>query len=284
MRTPVRGVMVRRATLVEGPAGWGESSPLPGYPVPRSSCDTAAIEAAVLGLPDPVRNAVPVNALIPDEDTAAAVDRAERAVAAGYRTLKVKVGDDGDAERVAAIRRVVGDAVALRLDANGMWDPAIARDRVQRLAEFAPEFIEEPVNGLEQLARLRQDVTVKLAADESVRSHADAQRLAKLGAVDVLILKVQACGGALRALRWAEDAGVPVVVTSMLETSVGIAAGIALAAALPQLPYACGLATAGLLAADVVAEPLLADRGVIAVRPAVPEPSLLDRYTVGEPN
>jgi O-succinylbenzoate synthase len=284
MRTPVRGVMARRATLIEGPAGWGESSPLPGYPVPRSSCDTAAIEAAVLGLPDPVRHTVPVNALIPDEDTASAVDRAERAVEAGYRTLKVKVGDDGDAERVAAIRRAVGDTIAMRLDANGMWDPAIARDRVQRLAEFDPEFIEEPVNGLEQLARLRQDVTVKLAADESVRSHADAQRLATLGAVDVLILKVQACGGALRALRWAEDAEVPVVVTSMLETSVGIAAGVALAAALPQLPYACGLATAGLLAADVVAEPLLADGGTIAVRQVVPEPGLLARYSVGEPN
>lgn len=282
MAIAVRGLDRRRATLVRGPGGWGEASPIPGYPVSSASCETAAIEAAVLGLPDPQRDVVPVNALIPESDVRAAVAHAERAVEAGFRTLKVKVGDDTEVDRVAAVRRAVGDDVAIRLDANGRWDPGVARDRVQRLAPYAPEFIEEPVFGLEAMARLRQDVTVKIAADESVRSHDDARRLGALGAADVLVLKVQACGGGLRALRWAEDAGVPVVVTSMLETSVGLAAGVALAAALPELPYACGLATAEVLAADVVGEPLLPDGGVVRRRRIVPDEELLARYAVPE--
>lgn len=283
MATPVRGTLVREATLVQGPSGWGESSPLPGYPVASDNCDTAAIEAAVLGLPDPVRVSVPVNALIPDEDAGAAVRHAEAAVRAGYGTLKLKVGDAGDLDRVAAVRDAVGDRVAIRLDANGAWDVATARRRVQEFAAFSPEFIEEPVRGLVDLARLRDDVTVPIAADESVRSHDDIHLLGELRAVDVLVLKVQACGGAVRALRWAEDAAVPVVVTSMLETSIGLAAGLGLAAALPELPYACGLATAGLLAGDVVEDPLVPIDGILEVRRPQPSEELLERYAVAVP-
>jgi len=283
MAIPIRGIAFRDATLVRGGMGWGESSPLPGYPVSSRACAQAAIEAAVLGFPDPVRSVIPVNALIPEQDPVAAADHARRAVDQGYRTLKLKVGDDGDAARVEAVRAAVGDDIALRLDANGAWTLDDARDRVQRLARYSPEYIEEPVHGLEDLARLRMDVTVKIAADESVRSLEDARRLAALGATDVLVLKVQACGGVLRALHWAEDAGVPAVVTSMLETSVGIGAGLALAAALPELPYACGLATAGLLAADVVADPLLPIEGRLEVRRPVPDEQLLEAYCAPEP-
>jgi O-succinylbenzoate synthase len=283
MAIPVRGTRFREATLVQGPSGWGESSPLTGYPVSSHSCDAAAIEAAVLGLPDPVRASVPVNALIPQQDLDAAVRHATDAVAAGYRTLKLKVGDDGAVARVAAVRAAVGDRIALRLDANGRWDVPTARRRVQEFAPYAPEFIEEPVRGLADLARLRNDVTVPIAADESVRSRDDVHLLAELRAVDVLVLKVQACGGAVRALRWAEDAGVPVVVTSMLETSVGLAAGLGLAAALPQLPYACGLGTAGLLGGDVVDEPLIPVGGELEVRRPQPAEDLLERYAVAVP-
>ena len=283
LRVPVRGIPLRTATLVKGTMGWGESSPLPGYPVAAANCDRAAIEAAVLGLPDTDRRTIPVNALIPEEAPAAAADHARSAVAAGFRTIKLKVGDDADVERVAAVRAAVGDEIAIRLDANGMWSIDEARDRVQRLARFDPEYIEEPVHGLEQLARLRPDVTVKIAADESVRSIEDAQRLATLGAADVLVVKVQACGGALAAIRWAQLAEVPTVVTSMIETSVGLAAGIAAAAALPDLPYACGLGTGGLLAGDVVSDPILPVDGRVAVRRPEPDEELLERYSVEVP-
>jgi O-succinylbenzoate synthase len=280
---PVRGATHRDATLVEGVMGWGESSPLPGYPVAASSCAAAAVEAATLGLPDPIRDRVPVNALIPDESPVEAAARAALAVADGFRTIKVKVGDPEDLDRVAAIRDAVGPDVALRLDANGAWDLDTARSRLRALAAREPEFVEEPVVGLDEMARLRLDVTVPIAADESVRGIEDVRRLAATGAADVLILKVQACGGAVRGLHWAEDARVPVVVTSMLETSVGLAAGVALAAALPELPYACGLGTGSLLAGDVVAEPLLAVDGMLQVRRPVPDELLLERYAVEVP-
>ncbi len=274
---------MRIATLVRGPSGWGESSPLPGYPVSQARCDAAAIEASLLGFPEGKRDVIPVNTLIAETEVTAAVDRAVAAVEDGYRTLKLKVGDDQDVERVMAVRKAVGDGVALRLDANGAWDVAEAQHRIQAFAEAGPEYIEEPVVGLEAMAKLRPDVTVKIAADESVRNIDDVYRMVTLGAADVLILKVQACGGVLAALRWAEAAQVPVVVTSMLETSVGIAAGLALAAALPDLPYACGLATASLLAADVVSEPLLPVDGQVGVRRPVPDEELLARYQVAVP-
>lgn len=283
LQVPVRGATHRDATLVEGVMGWGESSPLPGYPVAASSCASAAIEAATLGLPDPVRDRVPVNALIPDEAPVEAAARAALAVADGFRTVKVKVGDPADVDRVTAVRDAIGPDVALRLDANGAWDLDTARLRLRRMADSAPEFVEEPVAGLGEMARLRRKVSILIAADESVRGIEDVRQLASTGAADVLILKVQACGGAVRGLHWAEDAGVPVVVTSMLETSVGLGAGVALAAALPELPYACGLATGSLLAGDVVAEPLLATDGMIEVRRPVPDEELLAHYAVEVP-
>ncbi|HEX9644225.1 MAG TPA: enolase C-terminal domain-like protein [Acidimicrobiia bacterium] len=283
LRTPMRGVAFRQATLVQGGMGWGESSPMPGYPVASSTCDSAAIEAAVLGLPDPVRDRVRVSALVPDEDLNAAVRRAGDAVAAGFGTVKLKVGDPGDVARVLAVRREIGPEPAIRLDANGAWDVPTARRRLLELAAADVEFVEEPVAGLEAMAELRLDVTVPIAADESVRSAEDVRRLTELGAADLLVVKVQACGGALRALHWAEDARLPVVVTSMMETSVGLAAGLAVAAALPELRYACGLATAELLAGDVVSDPLLAEGGEMRVRRPEPDEGLLARYSVEAP-
>ena len=113
-----------------------------------ATCDDAAIEAALLGFPDPRRESVPVNALIAHQDTSMAVDRACRAVDAGYRTLKLKIGDESDVERVDAVRSAVGSDVAIRLDANGRWDLASARVRVQQFAPFDPEFVEEPLRKL----------------------------------------------------------------------------------------------------------------------------------------
>jgi O-succinylbenzoate synthase len=282
LRVPVGGVAVREAVLLQGPAGWGECSPLPGYPCPPERARAAAEEAAWVGWPPPVRERVPVNALIPAVAPDEAARQAAAAVADGFRCLKVKVGDRHDVDRVAAVRDAAGVAsgVAVRVDANGAWavDDAVAR--IERMSAFDLEFVEQPVPTLAELAAVRRRVDVPVAADECVGGRDDARELARLGAADAIVLKVQPLGGVRAALAVADAAGVPAIVTSMIETSIGLAAGLAVAAALPELPYACGLGTAALLAADVVADPLVPVDGWLSVRQVAPDPALLARYRV----
>jgi O-succinylbenzoate synthase len=262
----------RAVCLLEGPAGWGEYSPLPGYPCDPAAAWRAAREAATTGWPRPARTSVPVNALVagPTFDPAAL---------ASFPAVKVKVGGAHDVELVAAVRDAVGPTVALRVDANGAWDLDTARHRIARLARYDLELVEQPVATLDELARLRRRVAVPLAADECVRTPADARRLRTLDAADVLVLKVQPVGGVRAALELAELARVPAIVTSMLETSVGVAAGVALAAALPELRYACGLATVASWAADVTLDPLVPVRGRMRPRRVEPDRGLLARYS-----
>ena len=277
LRLPLAGFAYRDAVLLEGPAGWGEWSPLPGYPCDPLVCRRAAEEAATAGWPPPVRREVRVNALIP----AVPPDHAA-ALAAGLADVKVKVGDGADVDRVAAVRDAVGPHGRLRVDANGAWDVETAVAAIGRLAPFDLELVEQPVASLEDLAAVRRRVDVAVAADECVRDLDDARRLAALDAADAVVVKVQPLGGVAAALEIVEAAAVPAVVSSLYETSVGLASGLALAAALDELPYACGLGTAGLLAADVVADPLAPVDGKLAVRRPVPAPGLLARYrTVG---
>lgn len=276
----------RRVVLIEGPAGWGEMSPLPGYPCDPAAARRAAEEAAYEGWPAPRRRLVPVNALLDDDGDdgsgpSAAASRAGELVAAGFGSLKIKVGRGEparDVDRVAAVRGAVGTSVAVRLDANGAWDVDVAVRTIHRIERYEPELVEQPVAGLDDLARVRRRVAVPLAADEAVRGLMDARRLRALAAADAVVLKVQPLGGVRAALAVAEEAGVPAVVTSMRETSVGLAAGAALAAALPALPLASGLATLGSLPGDVTADPLVPVDGSIEVRPVVPSPDLLERY------
>lgn len=261
----------RRVVLLEGDAGWGEWSPLPGYPSDPAACRRAAEEAAAHPFPRPVRERVPVNALVvgpgfePDD-------------LAAFRCVKVKVQSPADVELVARVRDAVGLAVALRVDANGAWDVDTAVAMIRRLARYDLELVEQPVASLDDLARVRARVDVAIAADECVRTLDDARRLRALDAADAIVLKQQPLGGVRAALAVAETAGVAPVVSSMLETSVGIAAGVALAAALPELPYACGLATLSQLAGDVAREPLVPEDGALAVRAVRPDPELLARY------
>jgi len=263
----------RDAVLLEGPAGWGEWSPLPGYPSDPAVCRRAAEEAATVPFPPALRSQVRVNALIPG-----VVPDAAAALAAGWADVKVKVGDDGDVDRVAAVRDAIGPHARLRVDANGAWDVDTALATMARLAAFDLELVEQPVATLEDLATVRRRNRVPVAADECVRSLDDARRLAALAAADVVVVKVQPLGGIAATLDVIAAAGIPAIVSSMHETSVGLAAGLALAAALDDLPFACGLATASLLAADVVADPLLAVDGWLTVRRPVPDPLLLERY------
>jgi o-succinylbenzoate synthase len=265
----------RAVTLIAGPAGWGESSPLPGYACDPVMSRRAAEESARDGWPAPVRDTVPVNTLVDGGPV-------EPGALTGFPAVKVKVGRPDardDVELVAAVRDAVGPAVTLRVDANGAWDLDTAEAMIGRLARFDLELVEQPVAALDDLARLRRRVEVPVAADECISSVGDARCLAMLEAADLVVLKVQPLGGVRAALQVAETAGVPALVTSMRETSVGIAAGLALAAALPELPYACGLA-ARMPGGDVVRDPLVPVDGRMPVRNVEPDPVLLGRYEV----
>jgi O-succinylbenzoate synthase len=263
----------RSVTLVEGPAGWGECSPLAGYPSEPATCRRAADEAALLGFPPARRDNVPVNALVdgPGFDPKALL---------GFPAVKVKVGSPGDVDLVAQVRDAIGPRVALRIDANGAWDVDTAVHTIRQMARYDLELVEQPVASLEDLARVRRAVDVPLAADESVRSLDDARRVRELGAADAIVLKQQPLGGVRAALSIADEAGLPAIVSSMMETSIGIAAGLALAAALPEQPYACGLATLSQIDGDVVREPLEPDHGVLRLRSVAPDAELLARYRV----
>jgi o-succinylbenzoate synthase len=281
MRTRFRGIDVREGVLLRGAAGWGEWSPFWEYDV--AECVpwlAAAREAADLGWPAPLRTSVPVNVTVPAVGPQAAVDLV--AASAGCRTAKVKVAEPGQTEaddlaRVEAVRDALGPDGRVRVDANGGWDVDTAVRMVALLDRVGLEYVEQPCRTVEELAAVRRRVDVPVAADESIRRVDDPLRVARLEAADIAVLKVQPLGGVRACLRIAEQLGLPVVVSSALESSVGIAAGLALAAALPDLPYACGLATLQLLTGDVTSAPLRVVDGALPV--VRPEPDRADAVT-----
>ena len=290
MRTKFRGITVREGALIRGPAGWGEFSPFAEYgPAESARWLASAIESATAPWPAPVRDFVPVNVTVP----AVGPERAYELVAgSGCRTAKVKVAERGqdsgeDIERVAAVRDALdaaGPGGRIRVDANGGWSVEQAARLLRQLARYGLEYAEQPCATLDELARLRRRVDVPIAADESIRKAEDPLKVRAAGAADIVMVKVQPLGGVRAALRVAEACGLPVVVSSAVDTSVGLAAGVALAAALPALPYACGLATMSLLAGDVTAAPLAEAGGELPVRrPSVDEAALARWETDPEP-
>jgi len=281
MRTRFRGITVREGALIRGPAGWGEFSPFAEYG-PRESARwlASAIESATVPWPAQVRDRVPVNVTVP----AVGPERAAQIVAAsGCLTAKVKVAERGqasseDIERVAAVRDALGPGGRIRVDANGGWSVPVAARMLRELDRYRLEYAEQPCATLDELAQVRRLVDIPVAADESIRKADDPLRVRAAGAADIVMVKVQPLGGVRPALRIAEACGLPVVVSSAVDTSVGLAAGLALAAALPELPYACGLATMSLLSGDVTAEPLAESGGELPVRRPAPDPGALARW------
>ena len=283
MRTKFRGITVREGMLLRGEAGWGEFSPFLEYDARVAEpWLRAARESADQGWPAPVRDSVPVNVTVPavGPEQAAEIVRASR----GCRTAKVKVAEPGQTRadelaRLEAVRDALGPDGHVRVDANGLWDvdEAVAAIGALDRAAGGLEYVEQPVATVEDLALVRRRVDVPVAADESIRRAEDPYRVRDLEAADVAVLKVQPLGGVRACLRIAEDIGLPVVVSSALETSVGIAAGVALAAALPELHHASGLATVQLLTDDVVTHPLLPVDGALPVGPVTVDPVALDR-------
>lgn len=282
LTTRFRGITVREGVLLRTPSGWGEWSPFLEYDA-RTSAPwlAAAREAAAGDWPAPVRERVPVNVTVPATDP----ERAHAIVrAGGCRTAKVKVAEPGqgladDQARVEAVRDALGADGIIRIDVNGAWDvdTAVASIAVLDRAAGGLEYVEQPVADVEDLARVRRRVGVPIAADESIRRAEDPYRVRDLEAADIAVLKVQPLGGVRACLRIAEEIGLPVVVSSAVESSVGIAAGVALAAALPELPHACGLATVQLLADDVAVRPLLPVDGELPVGPVEVDEDALAR-------
>ena len=287
LRTRFRGLTTRDGVLFRGPAGWGEFSPFWDYDDAAAvAWWRAAHEAATVGWPAPVRDHVPVNVTVP----AVGPDEARAIVecSGGCGTAKVKVAEPGETEtdeiaRVEAVREALGPGGRIRIDANGGWDVPTALRRLRLLDRAASglEYVEQPCATVEELAEVRRTCRVPIAADESVRRAEDPLAVVRAEAADIVVLKVGPLGGVRACLELAEQVGVPVVVSSALETSVGLAAGVALAAALPELPYACGLATGQLLTADVVRDPFSPVGGVLRVRR--PEPDRLALAAHGAP-
>jgi o-succinylbenzoate synthase len=281
MRERFRGITVREGALIRGPAGWGEFSPFAEYG-PRECAPwlACALEAAAAGWPAPLRDRVGVNVTVPAVGPQRA---AEIVAAAGCRTAKVKVAEVGQADgddiaRVEAVRDALGPSGRIRVDANGGWDVEHATAMLRALAPFGLEYAEQPCASLAELADLRTRVGVPLAADESIRRAADPLAVRAAGAADIVVLKVAPLGGVAAALQVAAACGLPVVVSSAVESSVGLAAGVALAAALPELPYDCGLGTMSLLTGDVTSQPLAAEHGTLPVRAAVMDPERMSAW------
>jgi O-succinylbenzoate synthase len=287
MRVPFRGVTVREAVLVRGPAGWGEFSPFPEYGVAEAArWLAAAVESAWEAWPAPLRHHVPVNATVPAVPAADVPGVLARFP--GCTTAKVKVAEAGqgladDVARVAAVRDVLGATGRVRVDANGAWGVEEAADALGRLAASGLEYAEQPCATVEELRALRlllarRGVEVPVAADESIRKAEDPLRVRDLEAADVVVVKVAPLGGVRRALDVVAECGLPAVVSSAIDTSVGTAAGVALATALPSLEHACGLGTVALLGGDVATPSLLPEQGRLAAGRVDADATLLEQW------
>lgn len=288
LATRFRGVTEREILLLEGPHGWSEFSPFTEYQDAEAAAWLrAAVEFGWSEAPPTVRGSVGVNATLP----AVGAERVAEVLArfGACRTVKVKVAERGqsradDVARVRAAREHVGPSGRIRLDANGAWSVAEAEASIRALAEFDIEYVEQPCASVGELAQLRRRVKhlgIPIAADESVRKAGDPLAVARAGAADLLVVKAQPLGGIRSALQIVQDAGLPVVVSSALDSSVGLAMGAHLAASVPELDYDCGLGTAALLAADVTGEPLMPVEGAIPVRRVVVETARLTEYAAG---
>lgn len=288
MRVRFRGITTREVALFDGPVGWGEFGPFAEYaPLEASRWLAAAIEAAWEGWPAPARESIPVNATVPavGPDFVAPILRRFP----GATTVKVKIAEPGqrlldDINRIAAVREVIGPSGVIRLDANGGMTVEQARLAAYLFKQFNLDYVEQPCATVEELAELRRllardRLDIRIAADESIRKAEDPLRVRDLEAADVIVVKVAPLGGVRTALQIVEECGLPAVVSSALDTSAGIAGGLALAAALPELPYACGLGTVALLEGDVTPDSLLPVDGAIRVRQVVADPVLLHRFS-----
>jgi O-succinylbenzoate synthase len=282
MRVRFRGIMVREVALIDGPAGWGEFGAFLEYEPPEAAHWLAAgIEAAYGEPPSPLRDRIPINATVP----AVAADEVPDVLTRfpGARTAKVKVAEPGqsladDVGRVNAVRALVP---TVRVDANGCWSVDEATEAARALTADGPlEYMEQPCKTVPELAELRRRVDVPIAADESIRKADDPLHVVRADAADIAVLKVAPLGGVRKLLDIAKQIDIPIVVSSALDSAVGIGQGLLAAAALPSLQHACGLGTGGLFVEDV-AEPAPPVDGYLSVKQMTPDPARLEALAAG---
>jgi len=277
LRVPFRGLVRREAVLLRGPRGWAEFAPFVEYPdTEAATWLAAAVEAGWGEPPEPVRDVIAVNATVPAVP-AAQVGSVLRDFP-GALAAKVKVAGAGqdleqDCARVAAVRDTLGPRASIRVDANGAWDLDQARRALRALSAYGLEYAEQPVAAVDDLARLRvalarDGIEVPVATDESIRRASDPRRVARAQAADLVVVKVAPLGGIRRALQIVADCGLPAVVSSALDTSVGLARGVMLAASLPALPHACGLGTLAFFGGDVSTPSLRPDHAELTLAQA----------------
>ena len=261
MKTNFRGVTVREVALFKGEYGWGEFSPFLEYDDQESSTWLAsAIEAATQPRPTQLRSSIPVNGTIPATNDKKVIDDLVASYP-GVMTYKVKVGENlsEDIARLARIRSL-GRKVNIRIDVNGLWSVNEALTNLYAFYEnVGPfEYVEQPCATVDELRELKSKIHIplKIAADEVIRKAKDPFAIDLQGAADIVMLKVQPLGGITRSLAIAEHHGLPAVVSSALESAVGVNYGLELAASLKELSYDCGLATSALMSLDVANLPV----------------------------
>jgi O-succinylbenzoate synthase len=276
MRVRFRGITTRELALIEGPNGWGEFAAFVEYLPPEAAAWLASgIEAAYREPPPALRDRVPINATVPAVAPAEVGEVLARFP--GARTAKVKVAEPGqtladDVARVDAVRAVIP---TVRVDANGGWTVDEAVQAATALTADGPlEYLEQPCATVDELAELRRRVDVPIAADESIRKADDPLAVVRAGAADIAVLKVAPLGGISTLLDIAAQIDIPVVISSALDSAVGIGVGLAAAAALPQLHHACGLGTGGLFVEDVT-HAVAPEGGYLPVAQVTPDPARL---------
>ena len=255
-KTNFRGITVREVALFKGEYGWAEFSPFLEYDDAEASHWLAsAIEAATTPRPQLFRTSVAVNGTIPDLNDPAQLKKIVDSFP-GVKTFKVKVGNNlaADLARVKIIRELQPQA-KIRIDVNGLWSVAQAEEFLNSVGEI--EYVEQPCSTIEELRELKSKTSVKIVGDEILRKAVDPFDIDLIGAVDYLMLKVQPLGGIKRAHALAEHHKLPIVVSSALESAVGINYGLTLAASFQELNFDCGLGTGSLLAQDVAHLPIV---------------------------
>jgi O-succinylbenzoate synthase len=285
MKTKFRGLTVRETALFQGPAGWGEFAPFIEYDANESlPWLESAIEASTTDFVVGLRNSILVNATVPASDDESEIERI-LSWYPGVDTVKIKVGTGirEDLVRIARVRKRLPHA-KIRIDVNGSWsvDDAVFNIRTiyGEVAGTSLEYVEQPVATLDELRELKERliVDVKIAGDEVLRKAPDPFAINLEGAIDMLMLKVAPLGGIKRSLELAAHHKLPVVVSSALESVAGISHGLRLASALPNLEYACGLATGALFEADLGSLPIT--HGAMSVEVPVIDDERLQRFAV----
>ncbi len=282
MKVKFRGIETREIALFEGPFGWGEFSPFLEYgEVESLPWLMSGIEAAFVPTVNPIRQEISINATLPEIDSKIRIAEI-LSWYPGCKTIKIKVGSDlqRDLARIEIVRSLAPTA-KIRVDVNGNWDVNYAQSALQAIFEITGEFfeyVEQPCGSIAELRELKRKLRapIKIAGDELFRKTPDPFAVEIAGAIDIMILKAAPLGGIRRSLALAEHHGLPAVISSALESAVGIAHELRLAAALPELRYDSGLGTGALFVSDVGNNEI--SNGSISLQPLIPSAKSLSDF------